>query len=133
MYNWGLSDATASRNAHIAIACLIGTPLIAVILGLGRTWFIPIVIAAADIATQHLAGVPWWDIRNNEGPVIGLVDLAVGFASLALGLFIRFAIHWLLHRKFSPSTANGESINKPVDLRNAVINDAAERYHTHAD
>jgi hypothetical protein len=49
----------------------------------------------ADLMTQHLGGVPWWSLRENEGPIIILVDLFAGFALLSLALLCRISFEWL--------------------------------------
>lgn len=84
----------ASRNDlgwEILAFWLLAAPLGAGLFRLRFAWVLPVCVAIADIATQHLGGVPLWDLRANEGPVILALTLIAGYTSLALGALFRLA------------------------------------------
>jgi hypothetical protein len=66
-----------------------------VFLRIKRPWLIPPGIMLADLMTQHLGGVPWWSLRENEGPIIILVELIAGFILLGLAFLARMGFEWL--------------------------------------
>jgi hypothetical protein len=85
---WGRDDAAYLFRSHFFIAWLFGTSFL---LGLYRVrggWVAPLLIALGDCLTQHLGGVAWWSLLNNEGPLILLSDSFFGLIGLALGAFV---------------------------------------------
>jgi len=82
----------------------VSTIFFSVFLRVKRTWLIPPGIMLADLMTQHLGGVPWWSLRENEGPIIILVELIAGFTLLCLAFLCRMSFEWLHESKTSRST-----------------------------
>ena len=80
-------------------------PLLCALLGARRAWLVPVGATIADLLTQHFAGVPWWDVWNNEWPAIVMVGLLMGFTSLAVGLLLRWIARWLLRNRQQTSAA----------------------------
>ena len=67
-------------------------------------WMVPIALTIADILTMHLAGVAWWSIRNNEGPVFLIFDLLIGTIVMTVGLGINMLVNRRKSRQpISPS------------------------------
>jgi len=64
-------------------------------------WIIPFGIALADVATQHLGGVPWWDVRNNEGPTILLMTIPFGLIFWSIGWAVRFGLEYWKQERHS--------------------------------
>jgi hypothetical protein len=60
-----------------------------------HSWIIPPGFLIADLLTQHLAGVPWWSLRYNEGPFIIFCDLIAGFLLLSFSFLCRKCFDWL--------------------------------------
>jgi NADH:ubiquinone oxidoreductase subunit K len=53
---------------------------------------------------MHLAGVAWWSIRNNEGPVFLIFDLLIGTIVMTVGLGINMLVNRRKSRQpISPS------------------------------
>jgi hypothetical protein len=75
-----------------------------VFLRIRRPWLIPLGIMIADLMTQHLGGVTWQSLRDNEGPFIILFDLVAGFTLLVLAFFLRMGFERLRDSRTSPST-----------------------------
>jgi hypothetical protein len=69
-------------------------------------WLIPPGIMLANLMTQHLGGVPWWSLRENEGPIIILVDLISGFILLGIAVVFRTCFEWLRDSRTSQSTTS---------------------------
>ena len=87
--------------AHIADNIATFFWLVVVLAGLFKlkySWVIPPGFFIADVLTQHLAGVPWWTLRQNEGPFIFFGDLVVGFLLLAFGFLCRQCFEWLRYK-----------------------------------
>jgi hypothetical protein len=55
-------------------------------------WLAPLLIAVGDLLTEHIGGVAWWSLLNNEGPFILLFDIVCGMAGIALGVLIQFVL-----------------------------------------
>ena len=82
---WGHDDAIVARDANLLTVWLLGASCLAGLLRLKRSWLVPVGITIADIATQHLGGVPWQSLRGNEGPMLLILGLGTGVFSLLLG------------------------------------------------
>ena len=96
---YGQTPAIANRNFLIFAVWLLGGPFLTTAFGLKRAWLIPIGLTIADLATQHLGGVDWWDLRENEWPIILLFDLTAGFLALTIGWFAYLGIEYFRKRK----------------------------------
>lgn len=94
-YAWGHDVAIVGRDATILMVWLLGTSFLAGLLRWKRKWLVPVGIAIADVATQHLGGVAWWSVRENEGPALLIMGLACGFFSLTLGYCVRLFVDCL--------------------------------------
>jgi hypothetical protein len=101
---YGLSDAILTRRVLFFDIWFISVICFSVFLRIKRPWFIPLGMMLADLMTQHLGGVPWWSLRENEGPIIILVGLIAGFALLSLAFLCRISFEWLRESKTSRST-----------------------------
>ncbi len=89
---WGRDDVAYLSRSHLFTAWLFG---ISFLLGICRArfgWVAPLLIAVGDCLTQHIGGVSWWSLLNNEGPFILLGDSFIGLVGLALGGFTQFLI-----------------------------------------
>lgn len=73
-------------------------PFIAGLLGL-RGLIVPFAATAIVLFTQPLAGVAWWSLKNNEGPIILIFLLPMFCFFFVAGLVIRFC--WRLVRAYS--------------------------------
>jgi vacuolar-type H+-ATPase subunit I/STV1 len=82
---------------------LIAVSFAAGLLRLRFAWLLPLCVAIADVATQHLGGVPWWDVKNNEGPMILIFATPFGCMALTIGLFVRVMYEVLRNRLKGPS------------------------------
>jgi hypothetical protein len=96
---YGQTTAIAHRNFLIFAIWLLGGPFLAAAFGLKRAWLIPIGLPLADLATQHLGGVSWQDLKEIEWPIILLVDLTAGFFALMIGWFAYLGIEHFRKRK----------------------------------
>jgi hypothetical protein len=101
---YGQTTAIANRNSLIFEVWLLGGPILAAAFGIKRAWLIPIGLTIADLATQHLGGVSWQDLKENEWPIILLFDLVAGFVSLTIGWFAYLGIEHLRKRRFTKQT-----------------------------
>ena len=101
---YGQTTAIANRNFLIFAVWLLGGPILAAAFGNKRAWLIPIGLTIADLATQHLGGVSWQDLKENEWPIILLFDLVAGFVSLTIGWFAYLGIEHLRKRKLTKQT-----------------------------
>jgi hypothetical protein len=97
-YTYGRSKEINDLSWAIFEAWILIAPFTAALFRLNYASLIPIALALANIATQHLGGAPWWTIRNNEGPVVLLIAIPIGFLSLALGYLCNIA-YTLFRRK----------------------------------
>ena len=89
---WGHDDAIVARDANALTVWFLGTSCLAGLLRWKRSWLVPVGITIADIATQHLGGVAWWSLRDNEGPVLLILGLVSGAFLLLLGIGVRSMI-----------------------------------------
>jgi hypothetical protein len=96
---YGQTPAVADRNSLIFVVWLLGGTFLTAAFGIKRAWLIPIGLTIADLATQHLGGVEWWDLKENEWPIILLTDLWAGFFSLTFGWLAYLAIEHLRERR----------------------------------
>ncbi len=101
---YGQTTAIANRNFLIFAAWLLGGSFLAAAFGIKRAWLIPIGLTLADLATQHLGGVSWQDLKENEWPIILLVDLTAGFIALTIGWFACLGIEHLRKRTLTKQT-----------------------------
>jgi hypothetical protein len=107
-YSWGQTDQVALRNAVIYLAWLLAAPFIAGLFRFRRAWLIPICLTASHIATQHLGGVPWWDVKANEGPMIFIVELPEGLVSLIAGTLLKTLWDWYRENRTKHALASLE-------------------------
>ena len=88
-------DAVIAHRQLIFEIWSISAIFFSVFLRIKNPWLIPPGIMLADLMTQHLGGVPWWSVRENEGPIIILVDLIAGFILLGLAFLFRIGFEAL--------------------------------------
>jgi hypothetical protein len=69
------------------------------LLRLRKGWLVPLAFVLIDCATEPLGGVPLWSLLRNEGPMLLIVGLPVGFASFAVGWILRLLIERLRHAR----------------------------------
>jgi hypothetical protein len=101
---YGLSDAILAHRTLLFEIWSVSAIFVSVFLRIKRPWLIPPGIMLADLMTQHLGGVPWWSLRENEGPIIIVVGLIAGFTLLSLAFLCRMSFEWLRESKTSRST-----------------------------
>jgi hypothetical protein len=89
---WGRNDATYSRDSLLIAVWLILASLLAGFWGIKRNWLVPISIIVAHLLTQPIGGVPFWSLWANEGPMILLLGVPTGAASLLVGHLARLGI-----------------------------------------
>jgi hypothetical protein len=94
-HDHGINDATYDRDIYIFDIWFITTTFIATLLRIRRGWTVPFGILFAFIATQHLGGLPWWSLRDNEGPTILLVGIPVSLMTLTIGFLVRESVPWI--------------------------------------
>jgi hypothetical protein len=99
---WGRDDAAYLRDVRVFDAWLVVASFLAGLLGLRRSWLVPIGITMADIATQPIGGVSFFSLVNNEGPMMLLVGLTFGIPALSAGLLFRMISRWLQGRRLKP-------------------------------
>src|SRR5258705_1917964 len=92
---YGIDAAVLAHRQLIFEIWSISAIFFSVFLRIKRPWLIPLGIMLADLMTQHLGGVPWWSLRENEGPIIILVELTAGFILLGLAFLSRMCSEWL--------------------------------------
>jgi hypothetical protein len=102
---YGIDAAVFAHRQLLFEIWSISAIFISVLLRIKRPWLIPPGIMLADLITQHLGGVPWWSLRENEGPIIILVELIAGFILLGLAFLCRMCFEWLRESKTTRSTA----------------------------
>jgi hypothetical protein len=103
---YGLSDAVLLHRALFFDIWSLSIIFISVFLKIERPWLIPLGIMLADLMTQHLGGVPWWSLRQNEGPIIILVELIAGFILLSLAFVSRIGFEWMCESSTSQNTTS---------------------------
>jgi hypothetical protein len=89
---WGRDDAIVARDSTVFMVWFLGASCMAGLLRWKRSWLVPVGITIVDIATQHLGGVAWWSLRDNEGPVLLVVGVVSGGFSFLLGICVRSII-----------------------------------------
>jgi len=99
---WGRDDAAYALRvniwfAHIALSC----GLVA-FFHARWSWSVPFLLAFTDFFTQHVGGVAWWSLLNNEGPFIFLYDGAAGFGALLAGVGLRVMFTKIHRRHLQP-------------------------------
>jgi hypothetical protein len=103
---YGINAEIVARRADRTAFLYFAIVMLAGVLKIRFTWIVPPTFLFVDLVTQHLAGVPWWTLRLNEGPILVFCDLVVGLLLLGFGHLCRNCFDWLRgtnHR----STANG--------------------------
>jgi len=104
---WGIvSDAVADQRQTVLTSWLLSAAFLAGMFKIKQSWLVPFGIVIAHILTQHLGGVAWWSVRGNEGPIIFLIGMPVGFGALVIGYCCRFAFDWLCRRVHAESAAS---------------------------
>jgi hypothetical protein len=89
---WGVvSAATGNLRADVLTYWFLSISILAGLLKIHRPWLVPLGIVLAELLTQHLGGVAWWSLRDNEGPMILIIGLSCGFGALAVGFCCRLA------------------------------------------
>jgi len=89
---WGRNEATYGRDSVLIAAWLIIASFLAGFWSLRRNWLVPISIVIAHLATQPIGGVPFWSLWSNEGPMILLLGIPSGAASLLVGHLVRLGV-----------------------------------------
>ena len=89
---WGRNDAAYTRDSRLIAAWLILTSMLAGFWDIKRNWPVPAAILVAHLLTQPIGGVPWWSLWKNEGPMILLLGIPTGAASLMVGYLIRLGV-----------------------------------------
>jgi hypothetical protein len=92
---FGVDVSVIAHREHLTGAICASVVLLAGLLEFRWSWIIPPGFVIADIITQHLAGVPWWSLRYNEGPILIFFDLIEGFILLTFGYLLRKCFEWL--------------------------------------
>jgi hypothetical protein len=100
---YGIDAAVLAHRASIFEIWSISAIFLSAFLKFKKFWLIPLGIMIADLMTQHLGGVTWQSLRDNEGPFIILIDLVAGFVLLGLGILSRMCFEWLSDRRTSQS------------------------------
>jgi hypothetical protein len=100
---WGRSDTMYYRDSIILDAWLVLASFGAGVLRVRRGWLVPVLIVAAHLLTQPIGGVTITSLWLNEGPMILVLGLGVGAASLALGYLVRNGVEFLRVRFRSSS------------------------------
>jgi hypothetical protein len=95
---YGIDASIVAHRADNIAVLFCSIVLLAGVLKLKYAWAIPPGFFVADGLTQHLAGVPWWSLRENEGPFIVFGDLIIGFLLLGFGFLCRKCFEWLKYR-----------------------------------
>jgi hypothetical protein len=103
---YGLNDAILAHRGLLFEIWSICAIFFSVFLRAKMPWLIPPGIMLANLMTQHLGGVPWWSLRENEGPIIILVDLISGFILLGIAVVFRTCFEWLRDSRTSQSTTS---------------------------
>jgi hypothetical protein len=89
---WGRNDISYARDSKLFEAWLILGSFLAGFWSLRRNWLVPLAMVTAYVTTQPIGGVPFWSLWWNEGPMIVLLDVPTGAASLLLGHLLRCGI-----------------------------------------
>ncbi len=89
---WGHGDVVYVWDSTLLGVWLIVASFAAGALNLKWRWVVPVGIVAAHLATQTIGGASLASLFHNEGPLILVLGLPVGLASLMLGDLARFAL-----------------------------------------
>ncbi len=101
---WGQSDHIGAERGLAFYIIFVLLSFLAGLFQIRLGWMVPIALTIADILTMHLAGVAWWSIRNNEGPVFLIFDLLIGTIVMTVGLGINMLVNRRKSRQpISPS------------------------------
>jgi len=101
---WGRDNGSAARDSILILAWLGGASLLAGYFGVKWKWLVPASIVLADLATQPIGGVPLWSLASNEGPMILLLGVPLGAASLLVGLLVRRCVEQVRRSAHARST-----------------------------
>lgn len=88
---WGRNDTAYTRDSTLVAGWLILASVLAGFWDIKSNWSVPGAIVLAHLLTQPIGGVPWWSLWANEGPMILLLGVPTGAASLVVGHLIRLA------------------------------------------
>jgi hypothetical protein len=86
---WGRNEVAFARDSILIAVWLVIASFLAGFWGLKGKWLIPASILVAHLATQPIGGVALWSLVSNEGPMILLLGIPVGAASLLIGHLVR--------------------------------------------
>ena len=86
---WGRNDVAYLLRSRLFMAWLAGSSILLGVYRVPFGWSAPLLIAMGDLLTEHIGGVAWWSLLNNEGPFILLFDIGFGMAGLGLGALIQ--------------------------------------------
>jgi uncharacterized protein YybS (DUF2232 family) len=95
---WGHIDAKGEVPVSV---WLLTAPFLAGLLALKKGWLVPVFVVFALVLTQHLGGVAWWSLRENEGPFILILGFPVTAVCFGIGYLIRTIVVFL--RRFIES------------------------------
>lgn len=91
---WG-SSFVPSQFESVACECwIVGWNFLAGAFVWRGVFLMPVGLMLAELATQHLGGVTWQSLRDNEGPAIVAVDLFLGSLALAMGVAVGAIYRW---------------------------------------
>jgi hypothetical protein len=85
---WGSRDIASPRDYDLFVVWFLSVSFAAGAFWFRKMWLLPLGLTLADLGTQHLGGVAWWSLRENEGPVILFAGLFFGYAALAIGVVV---------------------------------------------
>lgn len=90
---WGRDDVAYMRDSTLLNVWFIGASCAVGLFGLKWSWLAPVGILAAHVVTQPIGGVSLSSLSHNEAPVIMLLGIPVGYASLGLGWLTRLVVN----------------------------------------
>jgi len=91
---WGMADAAVDRNFLILASWILMAPCLAALCKLKQAWIVPVGLGIAEVFTQHLGGVPWSFIKQEDAFFGLILTLPLGFASLFVGWLVSLAFNW---------------------------------------
>ena len=103
---WGRNEHIYNERAIAAIIIFLSFSIIAGILRPRLYWLVPVGITTADVISMHLAGVPWWSVKGNEGPALYIFEAPVGYLALIFGVIIHYMIPKLYSQNSSKTSNN---------------------------
>jgi hypothetical protein len=86
---WGRNDAAYLTRSMVFDYWLAGASLLAGFTRRRFGWLVPVAITLIACVTEPLAGVAFWSLLNNEGPVMLIYGGSLGLASFCVGLIAR--------------------------------------------